>query len=317
MDFPSPSTPPPAVSPATPPVPPLAVPPGRFPRFPAAPKVPAPDPGLGLRRRKRKLFAGAIYLLLFAFLGWVIYLIARPDPTCFDGKQNQNEEGVDCGGVCGACAAILPDLENMEIQESAIVYGGPGRYDVLAKLYNPNFEYGARSFAYTFAIKDENGQVLAERQGYGFILPRETKYVIETQLASEALPKKISFEIRDVQWQKLEDYKEKPTLSIRNQQYNQVSSGPFFSEAKGLLINESPYDFESVIIKVVLRDAENKPIALNSTEMRTIVSGERRDFRLVWPTAFPSEYASMEAEAEADVYHSENFTRQYLPGARF
>lgn len=304
-------------SPGMPPLAPLPAPAASPNPAPLSPKPVAPDPGLGLRRRKRKLFAGAIYLLLFALFGWLMYVIIRPDPTCFDGKQNQNEEGVDCGGVCGACAAALPELENMEIQESAIVYGGPGHYDVLAKLYNPNFEYGARSFAYTFTIKDESGSVLAERNGYGFILPRENKYIIETQLASEALPKKISFEVKDVQWYKLEDYKEKPTISIRNQQYNQVSSGPFFSEAKGLLINESPYDFQSVIIKVVLRDQENKPIALNSTEMRTVVSGERRDFRLVWPTAFPSEFGSMEAEAEADVYRSENFTRQYLPGAQF
>ena len=31
------------------------------------------------------------------------YLIAVAAENCTDGVQNQNETGVDCGGVCSAC----------------------------------------------------------------------------------------------------------------------------------------------------------------------------------------------------------------------
>ncbi len=51
--------------------------------------------------------------------------------------------------------------------------------------------------------------------------------------------------------------------------------------------------------------------------MRTVQASEERDFRLLWPTAFPGTVTRVEMEAEADVYSTENFIRQYLPGGRF
>jgi hypothetical protein len=50
---------------------------------------------------KRQLFYALVVLgvvaVLVVVLGFVFFYKA---PTCIDGKMNQNEEGVDCGGVC-------------------------------------------------------------------------------------------------------------------------------------------------------------------------------------------------------------------------
>ena len=63
-------------------------------------------------------------------------------------------------------------------------------------------------------------------------------------------------------------------------------------------------------MKVVLRDASGKPLAINSTEMSTMPSKGQRDFRLVWPTIFPGEVKNVEMLVDADIYHSENFIKQ-------
>ena len=34
------------------------------------------------------------------------------DPTCTDELQNQDEEGVDCGGVCEACPTCYDGILN-------------------------------------------------------------------------------------------------------------------------------------------------------------------------------------------------------------
>lgn len=34
--------------------------------------------------------------------------ICGPAPTCSDGIMNQDETDVDCGGVCGACVSEVP-----------------------------------------------------------------------------------------------------------------------------------------------------------------------------------------------------------------
>jgi len=51
----------------------------------------------------------------------------EPVPTCRDNKQNQGEEGVDCGGPCPACAA----LEKVPIRGLVL---GLGRNDITPEL---------------------------------------------------------------------------------------------------------------------------------------------------------------------------------------
>ena len=52
------------------------------------------------RNKKKQIVISLIYVTIFLVIVSWIYYIIRPVPNCFDGKQNQNEEGVDCAGVC-------------------------------------------------------------------------------------------------------------------------------------------------------------------------------------------------------------------------
>ena len=90
-----------------------------------------------------------IYLILLALVSLLIYNILKPDPTCFDGKQNQREEGVDCGGPCQPCEEEI-NAQDLKVMEKAFVYGGPKKYDVMAKISNPNDQYGSPKFSYKF-----------------------------------------------------------------------------------------------------------------------------------------------------------------------
>ena len=48
---------------------------------------------------KQTLF-GLFFLAVFGGVVFWIYQSTRPVLTCFDKIQNQDEEGVDCGGKC-------------------------------------------------------------------------------------------------------------------------------------------------------------------------------------------------------------------------
>lgn len=270
-----------------------------------------------MSRRKKQSVVVSVYLFLFTLLSVLFYyaFIKAPE-TCFDGKKNQNEQGIDCGGVCGACVEIVTG-EDIQFKETSFVRGGENRYDVLAKIYNPNGEAGASSFIYVASLKDSAGNILVSHSGTGYILPFETKYILDLNLETTATPATALVTIRDVQWARFSGYQEKPDVSITQKHYNVVSSGAGFGEATGLLTNNSPYDFRAILVQVILRDGEGKPLALNSTVMNTVRSNENRDFRLVWPTAFPGSVENVEMVVDADVYHSENFIRQYAPGGKF
>ena len=49
------------------------------------------------QREIKRLFVIIVYLLIFALVAVAIYFLLKVDPSCFDGKQNQGEEAVDCG----------------------------------------------------------------------------------------------------------------------------------------------------------------------------------------------------------------------------
>jgi hypothetical protein len=269
-----------------------------------------------VRNTKRGVIIG-VYLLVFIGFGLLAREALAPAPTCFDGKLNQNEAEVDCGGVCGACRKPV-QAEGLQVREVALVYGGTKQYDVLARIHNPNDQYGASEFSYTFFVKDDQGRVVAERKGKSFVLPKETKYVIEMGLETDAKGDRVGIEIGEMKWESFSGYREPPALTVSSRQFSEITSGVGYYKAFGILANESDFDFQSLTVKVVLRDEEGKPVALNKTEMRTVASGERRDVGpLVWPTRFPGGVVKMEMETEADVYRSDNFIRQYVPGAKY
>ncbi len=268
--------------------------------------------------QKKKLIISLVYIILFSiFVGALYFLFFYQKPTCIDGVQNGQEDGVDCGGICTNVCVEKVEGKPLVVEELTIMPGGSNHYDVLARIHNENSTEGASAFTYTVELKDEQGGILATRTGKNFILPQEEKSLIEVAIESSVTPKEATVRIEDVAWERFSGYQEKPNINIYQKRYNQVTSGVGFGEAFGLVSNESPYDFRSLTVKVILRDASGRALAINSTEMRTITSGEERDFRLVWPEAFPGDVVSVDMEVDADYYHADNFLKQYLPGGRF
>lgn len=268
------------------------------------------------QRSIKQLIIAVVYGILAIILAWGGYFLFRAGPTCTDGIQNQDEVGIDCGGVCSLQCARVVRTDDLEIRESALLYSGPDRFDALVSIHNPNDEAGATSFHYKIELQDEAGATVAVREGKSFILPQEKKYLLEINIVAKGA-KTVTASFTDYQWERFAGYQERPLITVSRKSYEVISSGAGFGKAFGVVRNESPFDFESLRVKVILRDAEGKPIAVNMTEMRTLRSEGIRDFILIWPTAFPGSVDHVETEVEADVLNVENFVKQYMPTQDF
>jgi len=264
-------------------------------------------------RSQKKLVFGIFYFALFSMVSYLLYLPFKPLETCTDGKKNQNEVDVDCGGVCAACV-VDPVLEDIRVGETVWIPGGKGNeFDFLAKISNPNNDYGASGVSYTFVVRDASGGTLFEKTETTFLLPREEKYVVEPTVSLSSTPAEIECRIGKVKWEKFSGYKEKPALEVYNRRFERVSSGIGFGEAKGLVVNNSPFDFTDLGIIVVLRDGGNRVVAIQRTDMQTLRSGEQRDFTLKWPDPFSGDVQKVEVQTDANVYRTDTFIREYLP----
>ncbi|MDQ1284157.1 MAG: hypothetical protein QG620_505 [Patescibacteria group bacterium] len=257
--------------------------------------------------RKRIIIAAA-YLAVFALVVFGIYSLLKPEETCVDGVKNQNEEDIDCGGVCKKCEK-MEALDLKIINYGFLESGAPGEYDFWAMLENPNGTLGTGKFRYEAIFKDAEGRVISQKTGESFILPGEKKYIVENNILSPDRPVSAEIKLKEAEWVEFIDFFEEPNLKVINKKYEQITSGVGFSQAVGLLKNESPYDFDLITIRVVLRDASGKVLAVNSTEMRTVRSGDERGFEVDWPGSFPGDVSAVDVQPEVNIFSSEAFLK--------
>ena len=269
------------------------------------------------KRDKKRYAIIAVYAAIFIGVVFLIYEWQKPAPSCFDGKQNQNEQGADCGGVCAKKCPVVAK-ENLIVRQTGFVESGiAGSYDVYAEVANPNSLVGSDKFSYKFSVKNAAGEVMAEPSGTSFILPADKKYIVETNVAVKEIPASVELTVSDPQWVETSDAYEKPELKVISKNYNEITSGIGFSEAVGLLKNESPFDFNSVKLRILLKDEEGKIIAINSTQMNTVNAGENRDFRVSWPSKFTGSVSQMDVQAEVNVFDSDAFSKKYFMPGKF
>ena len=110
-------------------------------------------------RTMKQAIYGSIYLALFLlFATWFYFLVVKPAPSCFDKKQNQNEEGVDCGGVCSRIC-LPANLQPISLVDRVqTFFPVTNKVTLLARIKNPNSTHGA-NISYTLILYDDQDQV--------------------------------------------------------------------------------------------------------------------------------------------------------------
>lgn len=267
-----------------------------------------------IQRAVKRVMIILIYALIFSSLSYLIYLAVREQPTCTDNKENQNEEGVDCGGVCAPCKQEIV-AKDIEVLNKDIVYGGEGLWDVLIEIKNPNNNFGRNGFRYTITLEDGSGNEIGSRVGEAYILPVETKYILETNFPSSVKPESVSVKIEGDNWMELEVFEE-PELGVFNKQFfSRNDNGK--SEVRGLIRNESEFDFNAIDVDIIIRDLSGKPMAVISSEMNTMAAQEERDFKIVWPYEVSGDVGEVEVKVETNVFDSLNFMKNFPATERF
>ncbi|MDP2648104.1 MAG: FxLYD domain-containing protein [Candidatus Yanofskybacteria bacterium] len=260
-----------------------------------------------MSRFGKQIIIAVIFLIFFSSVGYGIYSLATENPTCFDGKQNQGEEGVDCGAVCGILCD--PETQPLEIISSQIIQTQDQEYDFIAFIQNPNTAYGVSELSYEIRFLNPSHVEVARRGGKFYIQPGQTRYIVEQAIESEDSIVSAELRFENPQWQKIEGEKTAIDFPLKSEQYQDIGSAPVYSQFEGVISNNSNFDLDRVDVTVLLLDQAEAVVGVNTTVIRTLPARTERYFKVTWPFKVPGTVARTRVIATTDVLNSSNFLK--------
>lgn len=211
---------------------------------------------------------------------------------------------------------VNPEFKNLEIVFTKFFeIKEAGTYDAVAYVKNLNSDYGASEIMYEFIFRDEGNEELAKISGISFILPGQSRYIVESALILPQKPATVFLNVSKVNWQRLILFSSLG-LSLRDVIFNRDEQSRAI-RVSGIVQNRSPYNLKNVEVNVALRDPAKlddgdrggEVLAAGTTNMQDLLRDTDRFFKIEWPYLLP--YVEIDARVESNFFENSNFIRDY------
>lgn len=234
-----------------------------------------------LRRLFKQFVYGLFYLAILAAIIVGVYFIWRPAATCFDDRQNQDEEGIDCGGPCVSC--VIKNLIPLKVLPMQFFPASGDKTlgaTVLAQIENLNTTYGVARGDYRLALYDAAGQEIYTLAGASVVAPGEKKTLLFPALeAPFARVNRGELVFASIDWCAAEDW---PKLDVRAE----ITKTQFFNQQAivgGRLMNDGPAIIGHVKINILLFNKKGLAINGSQTILEDVAPFSARDFKIFVP----------------------------------
>lgn len=237
-----------------------------------------------MKRQALYFFVAALMVFGFGVFVW----LNISAPTCTDNKQNQNEEGIDCGGPCGK--KCLGEIKEPVISWSRALKVGEGNYDAAAVVENQNLFLAAPSVRYQFKLYDKNNVLIAIKEGETFINPGRKFAIFESNIdTGRRVPYRTFLEFeKDIKWERYESGA--PGLIVTKKEY---TDSPRPSLA-AVVANKSIDDVKNIYVVAIIYDKDGNASAASATKAGLIKAGSSQEIFFTWPASLGEEASSNE-----------------------
>ena len=149
-------------------------------------------------KKQLTFFLVFLIIIIGAAVGFWLKIAA---PSCTDGKQNQGEKGVDCGGPCAK--ECLGEIKDLAVLWSKPLKVSGSNYDAVALAENRNLFLSAKSVRYQFKFYDDRNILIASREGEIFVNPGQKFALFENSIDVGARePAKVFLEFqKNINWE--------------------------------------------------------------------------------------------------------------------
>lgn len=239
--------------------------------------------------KRRNLIITIFLIGLFVILATTAFTFFYEEPNCFDGTQNQGEEGVDCGGPC----ELLCEHQNSDplVRWNRYFELVPGIYNAVAYLENQNSNAGTDNLKYKFTLYDEENAIIAERINSIELRPAEIIPIVENNLNTGNLePARMTFEIiEESVWKKT--IPRQPVIRVRNDRLTMNEGVP---RVTAELENNGFTPVTDLKAVVILYNSDSNAIGVSSTVVDEIQANQSRNILFTWPQNFSGEVSRFE-----------------------
>ncbi len=231
-------------------------------------------------RTSRQIGYISSIIIFFLLIGGFYYWFNLPEPSCFDGIQNQGERGVDCGGPCERICSF--DVLPLKILWTRYFEVSPGVYSAVALVENQNVNSGVYNVPYNLQLVTSNGVVLIERQGMVKALPETVFAIFESNMvAPSGLVSRALLNLdQDLYWQEVTE--REPLMRIFQRSFVNTPSPRLVAN----ITNETVADYPRVEVVVVMSDASGNALATSRTVVTDLNRRSSRDIVFTWPRPF-------------------------------
>ncbi len=220
---------------------------------------------------------GAVVLVWFLFF--------NAPPTCFDGKQNGTEQGVDCGGGCALVCENLSSAPRV-VWARAFQNGAPNIYTLAAYVQNTNPSAGAKQVPYIFQLYDAQNKLVAEKTGVVDMPPVQTVPIIVPSVdVGNRTVAHVEFSFASktpLVWKRVTQ-EAIPDLRVARQQL--AADG---SRLDVTVENNSIFDAPKVTLVTILYDANDVARAASVSVVPVIAHKSSADAVFTWPAPNPN-----------------------------
>ncbi len=240
--------------------------------------------------QKQITYGGIFALIVLLIVGIPAYFVLKVEPTCFDKRQNQDEQGIDCGGICSR--ACVEQIVRQPITIWARSFGvTAGYYNLAAYIQNPNVDYVSKRVKYQFKVYDQDNVILGEREGVTIVSPTKNILIFEPGFQTgERVPARVFFEFTNqVEWDRYNE--RRPEFRVTEVQLLSASTSP---KVVAKIKNQSIETFRDLEVAVVIYDKDNNAQRASRTSISTIFDGETKEVTFTWPTAIDFEISKIE-----------------------
>ncbi len=234
---------------------------------------------LNWRSQRQIIIFTTYFLIIFIPFAFITYQILKKSPSCYDGIQNAQEEGIDCNGSCQLrCDGTYRDIKINFVRGVKV---DDGVYDIFALLENFNTNVDFPNVPYTLAFYSSEGKLLGNASGTIVMSPQSKNaiYIPRLYLAQE--PKTIDLSLQP--HKAIGFYGEdnlKNNVSVENWQAQRGANGSL--QVVGELKNPNNKEVKNVVVYAMLYDDTKTIYAVSRTKVFSILGREKAAVTFSW-----------------------------------